>query len=130
MLLDLLPKRKMEAVRSALVWTIGRLGARVPLYGPLNAVVPAETAGAWLGQLLPQRSDVAERPLAVMQLARRTDDRYRDLSEKLRREAADWLTALDAPRHFVELVRDGGTLDNDEQGLVFGESLPKGLRIV
>jgi hypothetical protein len=65
-----------------------------------------------------------------MQLARRTDDRYRDLPEKLRREAADWLTSLDAPRHFVELVRDGGTLDSDEEGLVFGESLPKGLRIV
>ena len=130
MLLDLLPKRKMEPVRAALVWTIGRLGARVPLYGPLNAVVPAETAGDWLAELLPQRSDLAEQALAVMQLARRTDDRYRDLSEKLRREAADWLTSSDAPRHFVELVRDGGALDSNEAGLVFGESLPKGLRIV
>ncbi len=64
-----------------------------------------------------------------MQLARRTDDRYRDLPEKLRREAADWLAATDAPGHFIQLVRDGGTLDSDEQGLVFGESLPKGLRI-
>ena len=51
-----------------------------------------------------------------MQLARRTDDRYRDLPEKLRREAADWLTALDAPRHFVELVRDGGTLGQRRAG--------------
>jgi hypothetical protein len=130
MLLDLLPKRKMEPVRAALVWTIGRLGARVPLYGPLNAVVPAATAAAWLDKLLPQRMEIAECPLAVMQLARRTDDRYRDLSEKLRREAADWLASLDAPRHFVELVRNGGALDSDEQGLVFGESLPKGLRIL
>ncbi len=64
-----------------------------------------------------------------MQLARRTDDRYRNLPEKLRCEAADWLAQGDAPRHFVELVRDGGTLDSDEQGLVFGESLPKGLRM-
>jgi hypothetical protein len=130
MLLDLLPKRKMEPVRAAVVWTIGRLGARVPLYGPLNAVVPAKTAGDWLAKLLPQRLELAELPLAVMQLARRTDDRYRDLPEKLRREAADWLASSAAPRHFVELVRTGGTLDSDEQGLVFGESLPKGLRIV
>jgi hypothetical protein len=64
-----------------------------------------------------------------MQLARRTDDRYRDVPEKLHREAADWLALVDAPRHFVELVRDGGTLDSEEQGLVFGESLPTGLRI-
>ena len=51
-----------------------------------------------------------------MQLARRTDDRYRDLPEKLRREAVDWLTAGDAPGHFIQLVRDGGTLETDEQG--------------
>ena len=31
MLLDLLPKRKMEPVRAALVWTIGRLGPRAAL---------------------------------------------------------------------------------------------------
>ena len=102
----------------------------MPLYGPLNAVVPANTVGEWLAKLLPQRLELAELPLAVMQLARRTDDRYRDLSEKLRREAADWLASSAAPRHFIELVRDGGALDSDEQGLVFGESLPKGLRIV
>ena len=33
MLLDLLPKRKMEPVRPAMVWAIGRFGARAPLYG-------------------------------------------------------------------------------------------------
>ena len=129
MLLDILPKRKMEPVRPAMIWAIGRLGARTPLYGPLNAIVPAETASHWLGKLLSLRQENMESQLAVMQLARRTDDRYRDLPEKTRREAADWLGTLNAPRHFVELVRNGGTLDSDEQGLVFGESLPKGLRI-
>jgi hypothetical protein len=127
--LDLLPKRKMEPVRAAITWAIGRLGARVPLYGPLNAVVASETAGEWIRKLMALRIETAESQLAAMQLARRTDDRYRDLPEKLRREAVDWLTLLDARRHLVELVRDGGTLDSDEQGLVFGESLPKGLRI-
>ena len=52
MLLDLLPKRKMEPVRPAMVWAIGRLGARVPMYGPLNTVVPAETAADWLSKLM------------------------------------------------------------------------------
>jgi len=148
MLLDILPKRKMEPVRPAMIWALGRLGARVPMYGPLNAVVPAETAASWLVNLTSggkgDRSNLCEAPggpfrqigpvpfsaqLAVMQLARRTDDRYRDLTEKLRREAADWLTLENAPPHFVELVHTGGSLDSDEQGLVFGESLPKGLRM-
>jgi molecular chaperone DnaK (HSP70) len=129
MLLGLLSKRKFEPVRSAILWAIGRLGARVPLYGPLNTVVSAEVAAQWLGELMPMRFESAECQLAVMQLARRTDDRYRDVPPRTRRDAVDWLTALDAPRHFTELVRDGGTLDSNEQGLIFGESLPKGLRI-
>ena len=148
MLLDILPKRKMEPVRPAMIWALGRLGARTPMYGPLNTVVPADAAADWLVKLIggkgvrpllceapggPFRqmgSDPFSAHLAVMQLARRTDDRYRDLPEKLRREAADWLTLENAPPHFIELVRTGGTLDNDEQGLIFGESLPKGLRVV
>ena len=69
------------------------------------------------------------RTLAVMQLARRTEDRYRDLPEKLRATAARWLERQQAPAHFVELVSQGGLLDSEEQGLVFGESLPKGLRL-
>lgn len=135
MLIDLLAKRKMEPVQRPILWAIGRLGARVPLYGPLNTLVAADVAVKWLSALMavPKGknavADEAERQLAVMQLARRTDDRYRDVPEKIRREAIDWLKLLNAPRHFIELTRDGGSLDDEEQGLVFGESLPKGLRV-
>jgi hypothetical protein len=135
MLLDLLPKRKMEGVRPAMVWAVGRIGTRVPLYGPLNTVVPPETAAAWIRRLLdacggdPPAAGTPAAPLAVMQLARRTGDRYRDIPEKPRDAALRWLTAEHAPAHFLELVRNGGRLDHEEQGMVFGESLPKGLRL-
>jgi hypothetical protein len=119
----------MEAVRPAIVWAIGRLGARTPLYGPLNTVVPAETAGAWLKQLIDSFGGDPAGPLAVMQLARKTDDRYRDLSQKQRDVAAAYLLKENAPSHFMTLVESGGSLDREEQGLVFGESLPKGLRL-
>jgi hypothetical protein len=129
MLLDLLPKPKIEPVRQPIIWAVGRIGARAPMYGPLNAIVPAETASQWLARLLDLAGSDAETPLAVMQIARRTDDRYRELSEKLRRQACDFLAAAQAPGHFLELVRTAGSLDTSEQGLVFGESLPKGLRL-
>ena len=128
-LLDLLPKRKMETVRPAIVWAIGRLGARVPLYGPLNTVVPAESAGTWLKRLTDSFGGDPAGPLAVMQIARKTDDRYRDLSQKQRDQAAAYLAKENAPSHFGALVQSGGQLDREEQGLVFGESLPKGLRL-
>jgi hypothetical protein len=129
MLLDMLAKKKMEPVRPAILWAVGRLGARAPIYGPLNAVTPPEAAAQWLARLIAWLTDPPACQLAVMQLARRTDDRYRDLPERARREAVEWLTFSEAPRHFMELVRDGGRLDREEEGLVFCEALPKGLRL-
>ena len=127
--LDLLTKRKFQPLRPALVWTVARLGARMPMYGPLNVVAPVETASAWLTRLMGIDLDDPMASLAVMQLARRTDDRYRDIAEGQRERAITWLKSVSAPRHFAGLVRTAGTLDQEEQGLVFGESLPKGLRI-
>jgi hypothetical protein len=129
MLLDLLSKRSMQSVRSAATWAMGRLGARSPVYGPLNTVVPAGVAADWLRTLTESGCVDDAVTLAVMQMARRTDDRFRDVPDPLRSAAIDWLSAHDAPPHYMELVRVGGQLDAEEQGRVFGEALPKGLRI-
>ena len=48
MLLELLPKKKLEPIRPAICWALGRLGAREPAYGPLNTVVPAAEASDWI----------------------------------------------------------------------------------
>ena len=103
----------------------------MPLYGPLNAVVPPETAAEWLTQLMPTApATTARRQLAVMQIARRTDDRYRDLPEKLARRRARLAAIATTPRRISSnWSATAARLDNDEQGLVFGESLPKGLRL-
>ena len=90
-------------MRPAIVWAVGRLGARTPLYGPLNAVVPAETAAAWLKRLIDSFGGDPAGPLAVMQIARKTDDRYRDLTQKQRdAAAAAYLRKENAPSHFVD----------------------------
>ena len=112
-----------------MIWTLGRLGQRIPLYGPLNTVVPHDAIERWLSTLWKHPGDEASGRIAVMQLARRTDDRYRDVSTKHRSQAIAWLEDHDAAPHLIELVRDGGQLDAEEQREVFGESLPKGLRL-
>jgi hypothetical protein len=126
---DLLRRRRAEPARHALVWALGRLGQRVPVYGPLNTIVPIEHASEWLKSLLEESRPEGIDRLAVMQIARRTNDRYRDLDVTLRDRAADWLERHKASRHLIQLVRDGGMLDAEEQRQVFGEALPKGLRI-
>jgi hypothetical protein len=120
----------MEPVRPAIAWAISRVGARQPVYGPLNTVVPPDTAAGWLKKLMEQRIEDPMIHLAVMQMARRTGDRYRDVSEKVRDAVLGWLTTRGAPQHFIQLVQEAGQLDTEEQGMIFGEALPKGLRIL
>ena len=129
-LLDIYDRKKSEPLRPAIAWSLGRIAARMPMHGPLNAVVPVETVARWLEHFTEFRHDEPMALLAVMQMARRTDDRYRDLDDKPRAKLARWLSSHDAPAHYIELVENGGRLDSEEQGLIFGEALPKGLRIL
>ena len=133
--LDLLPKRKLETLRGVLVWTIGRIGSREPVYGPLNTVVSLDIAKQWLGRLIEFSASadgelLGAIALAVTLLARRTGDRYRDLPAVERERALAWLAERHAPSHYRELVDVGGRLDAEAEGRVFGESLPAGLRLV
>jgi molecular chaperone DnaK (HSP70) len=128
--LDLLAREKVAVMRDALLFVIGRIGARVPVYGPLNGVLPAETADAWTRRLLGLDAPDEKAAFAVVQLCRRADDRYRDVPAELRDTVLAWLTSRSAPEHLLELVRTGGELRADEQRSVFGETLPRGLRIV
>lgn len=128
LILDFLPRPASAPIRSALVWSLGRVGARCPVYGPLNAVPPAPVVENWIEALL----DVVDgedsvTQLALMQMARRTEDRYRDISQELRKQVIRELERQHASSHFVQLVREGGQLENDEASLVFGEALPAGL---
>ncbi|WP_437184933.1 Hsp70 family protein [Planctomicrobium sp. SH668] len=120
------PERAIQ--HPAILWSIGRLGARQPFYGPLNTVVAPEVAAEWLDRLLAIRQPSPERFFAVMQLARRTDDRYRDLPADKRQKAVNFLTSLEASEEFIALVETGGELQAQTSALVFGESLPIGLK--
>jgi len=129
MVADLAPKEKIAAVMNAAIWALGRIGARVPLYGPLNAVVAADVAEQWAKRLMAMPQEAETAALALMQLCRKSGDRYRDISDRMRAEAVEWLTAHQARPHFLQLVHQGGQLEAAEQGMVFGESLPQGLRM-
>jgi hypothetical protein len=66
---------------------------------------------------------------ALVQLCRKTEDRFRDIDDSLREQVIAWLQTRGASEHAQTLVREGGQLDAAEQSYVFGESLPKGLRL-
>ncbi len=111
-------------------WALGRLGARAPLYGSAHAVVPSALAAEWLTRALTRDlASVEQAPFAVAQLARLTHDRQRDLEPALRERAALALSRVRDAELWIKLVREGGELTVAEQGRVFGESLPPGLRL-
>ncbi|HET6422687.1 MAG TPA: molecular chaperone DnaK, partial [Planctomycetaceae bacterium] len=128
--LDIAQRAGHDTIRSAALWSLGRIGARQPNYGPLNTVVPKEVVDDWLRGIMHIEGTDSLIPLAAMQLARRTDDRYRDISDALRSEVLRWMEQIQTPKKLRRLVRDVERLETEEQGLVFGDALPVGLRLV
>ena len=129
LILSLWNKSKLAGARDAMVWAVGRLGQRAPMYGPLNSVVPVADVQRWLTILLKERDASPAVHLATTQISRKVNDRYRDLDSSMGTHVADWLEQENAPQHYVTLVKDGGSFDSEERAQVFGESLPPGLRL-
>jgi hypothetical protein len=130
MIIDLLNRAAFEPVHNAMIWSLGRVGGRVPVYGPLNLVLPVSKVSEWIDLLL-RTADLrsAGVQLALMQLTRKTGDRFRDIDNVLRTRVIDRLTTVSAPPHFLQLISEGGTLQGEEASLILGESLPAGLRL-
>ena len=130
MIADLMNRAAFEPVQIALIWALGRVGGRVPVYGPLNLVLPVSRVSEWIEQML--RTADLNQPavqLAIMQLSRRTDDRFRDVTASLRDRIIGKLSMTNISKHLLQLIADGGVLESEEASLILGESLPAGLRL-
>ena len=113
------------------LWSLSRIGARVPLYGPLNAIVPPAQIKTWLASILtwdwPEPDKVAF-PLA--QLGRRTGDRTRDLDDATRGRLAEMVRALPGGDRAVVLVEQVVALEAREERVALGDTLPAGLKMM
>ncbi len=136
MLLDMYGRKRFEPHQAVMAWTLGRLGARTLLGATLDTVIPAAAAEAWCEKMMALFAEGAKKAsrgltpgefLAVMQLTRRTGDRYRDVTDAFRTKTLRWLRDFSATDHILELVEQGGALSETERGDVFGESLPPAL---
>jgi hypothetical protein len=126
---EVMRRLRREKDNTSLLWSIGRLGARAPIYGPLTSIVPASVASRWLNDLIQYEQNTLELLAAIVQLGALTGDPLRDVDEP----------ALDAAR---QRVSDAGA-QSDAQPLyevvtetvanvsrAFGEPLPNGLQLV
>ena len=127
---ELLRKLKKEPADGSWLWSLGRFGARIPLYGSLNCVIPAATAADWITALLDLRELTHETASAILQLGRRTDDRARDVSDEVREFAiARLVKAGLADEMMVQRLKNFVGPDRDDVAHTYGEPLPKGLHL-
>ncbi len=117
--------------RDPRLWSaLGRIGARVPGYASAHHVVPARNAASWLDHLLRERwNEIPSAAVTAAQLARRTEDRARDVSDALRAEVIARLEAINADAELITSVREFVPLIEAERAAWFGEELPVGLRL-
>jgi hypothetical protein len=126
----LLEKIKREPDDAIYLWSLGRLGARIPLYGPLHSVAAAETVGTWLKVLLELPSFTAGTQSAILLLARRTGEPSRDIDDALREQAVTRLTAQGVPEDTIRLLSTYVPPEREDAVRSFGESLPPGLELI
>ncbi len=116
------------------LWCLGRLGARVPLFGPANTVVARDVVEPWLEALLargyaPGR-ETADAVFALGRLAAVAGDRARDLDDSLRERVVARLRELGADEATILPVRERRELESKQQGVALGDALPVGLRLI
>jgi molecular chaperone DnaK (HSP70) len=128
---SVLTRLKKPAENHQSWWAVGRIGARRPFYGSAHSVVPPDIAARWLDTILAlDWKKVDPAAFAAVQIARMTGDRSRDLPEELRHAVVRRLEAANAPRAWITMVSETVELDNADEGRVFGESLPAGLKLI
>jgi molecular chaperone DnaK (HSP70) len=112
-------------------WAVGRIGARRPFYGSAHSVVPPDVAMTWLDAILAlDWKKVEPAAFAAVQIARMTGDRSRDVPDAVRATVVKRLETAHAPANWIEMVSQTVELDEADEGRVFGESLPPGLKLI
>ncbi len=127
---ELLEKIRREPGDAIWLWSLGRLGARIPLYGPLHSVVAAEIAGEWLKILLDLNTFTTATAAAIAAIGRYTGDSTRDIDGAIRQEAISRMMSLGVGEEIIQLVSKNVPPEWKDAVRSFGESLPPGLQVV
>ena len=145
LLLSLLSAKETPGSTAAILWSVGRLGARASSITTMETILSPDAVEPWVRKLIgitsrktefiipeSERTDaISAAAFAVVLTTHKTGDRYRDVSDSLRTDALRFLESVpDVKPRWLTLVRDGGSLQDDDRAEEFGESLPTGLRIV
>jgi molecular chaperone DnaK (HSP70) len=126
---EMVERAAREPRNAAWAWTVSRLGARSPLYGPLSSTVPPGVAARWVERLLAAKAITPDLAGAIVQIGAMTGDAARDVPEALRRRTAAALMDAGFDRDAVTPLHEVVAKSRAESVRAFGESIPEGLRL-
>ena len=127
---ELVSRIEEEPDNKSYLWSLGRLGARTPLYGPLNCVVPAEVAGRWVTTLLRLPTLSSHSAAATVQIAALANDPLRDVEPEVRQAVVEKLSGAGIDDELIGSLRTYFPPTRADAVRIFGESLPEGLRLI
>ena len=123
---DIKPKK----AKPQQLWSLSRLGARELLYGSTDRVIPVKEVLKWIRFLMAQEWKHMPPVLnAVVQMARKTGDRLRDIDEEQLSPIKEWLNSQKDGHTYLKLLEKPVPMEKQEETVIFGESLPVGLMI-
>jgi hypothetical protein len=109
-------------------WALSRIGARELLYGPIDRVVPAGQVQDWIEALITRNwPDHGLLGQTLLQLARKTGDRTRDMDAAVIDRISNWLSGRDFSSEQLRVLCEVIPLREQETSAIFGEDLPSGL---
>ncbi len=131
-----LPQALKKADR-LFIFVLSRLLARELLYGPADRVIPSSVVNRILKEILsflrkksPKAKIANLWAEALVNIARLTGDRVRDLPEEIRQEVFDFCReVLDISEEFLRPLKEAMPVASQERTRLFGETLPLGLKL-
>ncbi len=125
----LLAELQSKKVKPQHFWAVSRIGARDLLYGPVDRVIPPSEVTGWIETILAGNwMNPSAVGLALVQLARKTGDRSRDVDKSVIDRILAWLFQHDSARQ-TNMLTEVVQLNKNEVTSVFGEDLPSGLML-
>ena len=123
-LLEILGRPRFAALSDARLWAFGRVGAAAGVWSTQSGRNP-DVISRWLVSLTNLKRSESLATFAMMQAhAERATAIV--MSEATRGNVYERWIGYRLPSHYRELVA-GSRIESEDQSLIFGESLPKGL---
>jgi len=124
----LLTGLQSKKARPQQFWAFSRIGARELLYGPVDRVIPPAEILPWIEALLSGSwTNPGPAGLALLQLARKTGDRTRDVDSAVAERIQNRLSQQGFLEEQVRVLSETVPFRKQETSAIFGEDLPSGL---